>query len=137
MHADKASDLSVTKCFAAQRMCSIHEQNAQVHFHAGRLELDIVWERVSAASAVQAEPLNPGSTCAWRMHVIDPAHAQTYGLSAFSLSVSPPLMSFSAEPSGAEASKNDPSQAALQPCKQTWDRWGIQCKDDSCKLIEA
>ena len=77
-----------------------------MRFYAGRLELDIVWERVPAASAVQAEPLNPGSTCAWRVHVIDPGHAQTYGHSAFSLHVSLPLMSFSAEPSGAEASKN-------------------------------
>ena len=41
-----------------------------------------------AASAVQTEPLNPGSASEWRVHVIDPAHAQPYGHSVFSLSVS-------------------------------------------------
>ena len=57
------------------------------HLCVGRLELDIIWDQVSAASAVQQEPLNPGSASAWRVHVIDPAHAQTYGHSAFSLHV--------------------------------------------------
>lgn len=57
------------------------------HPDAGRLELDIVWDQVPASSAVQQEPLNPGSASAWRVHVIDPAHAQTYGHSAFSLHV--------------------------------------------------
>ena len=46
-----------------------------------------MWDRVPASSAVQQEPLNPGSASAWRVHVIDPAHAQTYGHSAFSLHV--------------------------------------------------
>lgn len=54
----------------------------------GRLELDIIWDQVPAASAVRTEPLNPGSASEWRMHVIDPAHAQPYGHSVFSLSVS-------------------------------------------------
>ena len=46
-----------------------------------------MWDQVPASSAVQQEPLNPGSASAWRVHVIDPAHAQTYGHSAFSLHV--------------------------------------------------
>ena len=54
----------------------------------GRLELDIIWDQVPAASAVRTEPLNPSSASEWRMHVIDPAHAQPYGHSIFSLSVS-------------------------------------------------
>ena len=59
------------------------------HFwYVGRLELDIIWDQVPAASAVQTEPLNPSSASEWRVHVIDPAHAQPYGHSVFSLSVS-------------------------------------------------
>ena len=46
-----------------------------------------MWDQVPASSAVQQEPLNPSSASAWRVHVIDPAHAQTYGHSAFSLHV--------------------------------------------------
>lgn len=65
-----------------------------VSLHEGRLELDIIWEQVAASSGVQTEPLNPGTASGWRVHVVDPAHAQTYGHSVFSLHVSHCCSSF-------------------------------------------
>ncbi len=64
-----------------------HSDMNSRYIYTGRLELDIMWDQVPASSAVQQEPLNPGNASDWRVHVIDPAHAQTYGHSAFSLHV--------------------------------------------------
>ena len=57
---------------------------------AGHLEIDLVWENISAAAAVQGHATRTGSASHWRLHVLDPAQAPSYGHRLFSLKVGDP-----------------------------------------------
>jgi hypothetical protein len=51
----------------------------------GGLELDVIWEGVSAAAALHDEALRPGSATRWRLHATHPAQASCYSHRVFSL----------------------------------------------------
>ncbi|KAK9915450.1 hypothetical protein WJX75_009358 [Coccomyxa subellipsoidea] len=51
----------------------------------GHLEIDFVWESISAAAAVHGHATKAGSASHWRLHVLDPAQAPSYGHRIFSL----------------------------------------------------
>lgn len=54
---------------------------------AGQLELDLVWENISAAAAVHGHPTKPASATHWRLHVLDPSRRPSYSHRIFSLQV--------------------------------------------------
>ena len=53
----------------------------------GHLEMDLVWENISAAAAVHGHATKAGSASHWRLHVLDPLQAPSYGHQIFSLKV--------------------------------------------------
>ena len=56
-----------------------------MYIYAGGLELDIIWQDVSAAAAVHDEALSPSGATQWRLHASDPAQASSYGHRMFLL----------------------------------------------------
>ncbi|BDA43382.1 Rab3 GTPase-activating protein catalytic subunit [Coccomyxa sp. Obi] len=51
----------------------------------GHLELDLVWENISAAAAAHGQATKPASASHWRVHVLDPAQAPSHAHRIFSL----------------------------------------------------
>lgn len=66
---------SICPASMSLRHCPPHSDVACASMHAGTLELDVVWERLSAADVAADEPafLQPSEASSWSLHVLDPS----------------------------------------------------------------
>lgn len=80
--------------------CSLGSSGDPNHSRAGHLELDLVWENISAAAAAHGQATKPASASHWRVHVLDPAQAPSHGHRLFSLKVGAVVKSQSATKTG-------------------------------------